>query len=176
MNIRTVLLVCFATVTIGIFSTSCHSSHKAGSQSNRVHGEESLSIKNINTTESQKQIVKEALSWVDTPYAYAKCDKKKGTDCSGMVLRVYEDVTGKKLPRNSAKQAEFCLPLEKGEVQPGDLVFFATGHDPEKISHVGIMIDDVCFVHASTKKGVIVSRIDTPYYIRTFIMFGRVPD
>lgn len=55
-------------------------------------------------------------------------------------------------------------------------MFFATGHDPEKISHVGIMIDDVCFVHASTKKGVIVSRIDTPYYIRTFIMFGRVPD
>lgn len=101
MNIRTVLLVCFATVTIGIFSTSCHSSHKAGSQSNRVHGEESLSIKNINATESQKQIVKEALSWVDTPYAYAKCDKKKGTDCSGMVLRVYEDVTGKKLPHGN---------------------------------------------------------------------------
>ena len=79
------------------------------------------------------------------------------------------------MPRNSAKQAEFCKSLDPDEVEIGDLVFFATGKDPDRISHVGIMIDEVNFVHASTKKGVVVSRIDTPYYIRTFKMFGRVP-
>ncbi len=88
----------------------------------------------------------------------------------------YEKVTGIKLPRNSAQQKEFCNSLRKGDVLPGDLVFFATGKDPEKVSHVGIMIDDNRFIHASSSKGVVVSDASQPYYQRTFKGFGRVPD
>lgn len=167
------LLLWIVTLSVALLLASCHSSKK-GSKTNYKQQEISISVNNLKGSESQKKIVEEAMSWIGTPYAYAKCDKKEGTDCSGMVLRVYEDVLGYKLPRNSAKQAEFCIPLKKEEVQTGDLVFFATGRDPEKISHVGIMVDDVSFVHASTKKGVVISRIDTPYYIRTLRGFGRV--
>lgn len=123
---------------------------------------------------NQKALVEEALTWLGVPYAYAKSDKKEGTDCSGMVLRVYLDVLDVKLPRNSAKQAEFCKKIKKDDLEPGDLVFFATGKDPDKISHVGLMIDKVNFIHASSKKGVIISQLDTPYYIRTFRQAGRV--
>jgi len=123
----------------------------------------------------EKRIVEEALSWRGTPYRYGGCHKGKGTDCSGMVMCVYDVAASVKLPRNSRKQADFCKKVAKGSVRPGDLVFFATGKDPAVISHVGIMIDDMRFVHASTKKGVIVSEINTPYYQRTFKMFGRVP-
>jgi len=59
-------------------------------------------------------------------------------------------------------------------VRAGDLVFFATGKDKNRVSHVGIMIDDVKFIHASTKKGVVVSEVTAPYYERTFMMYGRV--
>lgn len=121
------------------------------------------------------KVVEEAKTWIGTPYAYGRAEKGSGTDCSGMVLRVYEKVTGCKIPRNSAKQADFCIPLSKKDVVPGDLVFFATGKDPAKVSHVGIMLDDVSFIHASTK-GVLISRIDSPYYIRTFMGYGRVPE
>lgn len=121
------------------------------------------------------RLVAEALSWMGTPYRYAGSEKGKGTDCSGMVLRVYEDVAGMKLPRNSRKQAEFCRRLKEKEVRPGDLVFFATGRDRNVISHVGIMIDEKKFVHASTRKGVIISDVTTDYYRRTFMMYGRVP-
>lgn len=38
------------------------------------------------------------------------------------------------------------------------------------------MIDDTRFVHASTKKGVIISDMLTDYYRRTFRMYGRVPE
>ena len=123
----------------------------------------------------QKQIVEEAYSWMGTPYQYSGEEKGVGTDCSGMVLRVYEKVEGVKIPRNSAKQAEFCIPLESKEVETGDLVFFATGKDPDKVSHVGIMLDAENFIHASTSKGVVVSKVTTPYYTRTFKMYGRVP-
>ena len=121
-----------------------------------------------------RRIAEEAMTWIGTPYKYAGTEKGKGTDCSGMVLRVYEDIAGLKLPRNSARQAEFCKPLRSDEVEAGDLVFFATGSDPSKVSHVGIMVDDRQFVHASTRKGVVVSDVTTDYYTRKFMMYGRV--
>lgn len=149
------------------------------------------SIKNTAVTENQrpneimklrkgdavhKAIANEALTWLGTPYAYASSEKGVGTDCSGMVMQIYNDVAGHKIPRNSAKQAEFCRALKPEDVQIGDLVFFATGKDPDRISHVGIMLDEESFIHASTSKGVVISKITTPYYTRTFKGFGRAFD
>ncbi|MDE7347852.1 MAG: C40 family peptidase [Muribaculaceae bacterium] len=120
--------------------------------------------------------MEEALTWKGTPYGYGRAEKGKASDCSGMVMSVYEKVTGIKLPRNSAQQQDFCKHLKKKEVKIGDLCFFATGKDPDKTSHVGIMIDEKNFIHASTSKGVVVSDISQPYYVRTFKGYGRVPD
>lgn len=122
-----------------------------------------------------KRIAEESITWIGTPYGYGCSEKGVATDCSGLVLMVYKEIAEVKLPRNSAQQAEFCNNLKEKEVHPGDLVFFATGKDKEKISHVGVMIDSESFVHASSSKGVILSEIKTPYYQRTFIKFGRVP-
>lgn len=161
-------------ILCGVSVSSCRSKSNV-SRNEKIIRELTIHKGEMKGDRNHRMIVDEAMTWVGTPYAYAKNDKGEGTDCSGMVMTVYEDVIGKKLPRNSAKQAEFCKSLDPDEVEIGDLVFFATGKDPDRISHVGIMIDEVNFVHASTKKGVVVSRIDTPYYIRTFKMFGRVP-
>lgn len=119
-------------------------------------------------------IAKEALTWVGTPYKYAGQTKGKGTDCSGLVMVVYQEIADIKLPRNSAQQSDFCDEIKEKEIRAGDLVFFATGSDPKKVSHVGVMIDNVRFVHASGSKGVIISDMETPYYIRCFIKYGRV--
>ncbi len=174
MNGRTIktgiiLLAAIWTATL----TSCHSSKKAGGE---PFGP--ATVETIHVGKGDKwgrKVAEEALSWVGTPYRYAGCDKKEGTDCSGMVMRVYEDVTGSKIPRNSAKQAEFCYKLDTNKVETGDLVFFATGKDPKKVSHVGIVVDDNRFVHASSSKGVVVSQLTQPYYQQRLLMFGRVP-
>ena len=126
-------------------------------------------------TDIGEKIVKEALTWKGTPYGYARQEKGVATDCSGMVMIVYQEIANIKLPRNSAQQAAFCDELKEKDVRAGDLVFFATGKDKNKISHVGVMIDGCQFVHASSSKGVIVSEMTTPYYIRTFKKYGRVP-
>lgn len=125
---------------------------------------------------SDNAIVTEAYTWLGTPYGYAKAEKGKACDCSGMVMRVYEKVRGVKLPRNSAQQQDFCKKLKEKDVREGDLCFFATGKDPDRTSHVGIMIDDRNFIHASASKGVVISDITQPYYVRTFKGYGRVPD
>lgn len=121
------------------------------------------------------KIAEEALTWVGTPYKYAGSEKGIGTDCSGMVMVIYKETAKIDMPRNSAKQGEFCSDIGEGLIEPGDLVFFAIGEDKTKISHVGIMIDALRFVHASASKGVIISDMETPYYRRNFKKYGRVP-
>ena len=121
------------------------------------------------------KIAAEALTWKGTPYGFGKSDKGKATDCSGLVIVVFQEIAEIKLPRNSSQQADFCEELKEKDVMAGDLVFFATGKDKNQISHVGVMIDKKNFVHASASKGVIISDMDTPYYIRTFKKYGRVP-
>lgn len=158
-------------IIIGVGVTSCHTSHRVGSSPGKNDVEARTLANNTHT----HKIIAEANTWLGTPYKYAGQEKGKGTDCSGFVMKVYESVTGEKLPRNSAKQAEYCLQLHPDEVKQGDLVFFATGKDPAKISHVGIIIDSDSFIHASSSKGVIISDLNSNYYKRTFMMFGRVP-
>lgn len=169
------LLLTIGLFFISFFMTGCHSSKKAVGVSNnkKIPKTEVVNVKSLKGLE--RKIVEEALTWQGTPYKYGGSEKGRGTDCSGLVTKVYLDVANKKLPRNSAQQAEFCKKLKAKEVKPGDLVFFATGKSKDKVSHVGIMIDDHRFVHASAQKGVLISDVETPYYQRTFIMFGRVP-
>lgn len=122
-----------------------------------------------------KKLVEEAFTWLGTPYSYGGDKKGEGADCSGFIMVVFDKVIGCKLPRVSTKQAEFTRKLKPKDVKPGDLVFFATGKDPSKVSHVGMMIDDEQFIHASSSKGVCVSSMESKYYTDHFIMYGRVP-
>lgn len=157
--------------------TSCRS-HKSviiSGESRKGYEKKDLDIDLSHLSDKRRMIVEEALSWLGTPYEYAGMSKGSGTDCSGLVMKVYGDVLDAALPRNSARQAEFCDRIELDDVEAGDLVFFATGRDLSKVSHVGIMVDKVNFVHASTSKGVVISSVTTDYYSRRLIMYGRVP-
>ncbi len=68
-----------------------------------------------------------------------------GFDCSGFVQYLYRR-HGVRLPRHTSQQARSGRPVERGELLPGDLVFFRTGGGG--ISHVGIYIEEVWFIHA----------------------------
>lgn len=122
----------------------------------------------------EKKVIKEAETWIGTPYKYGGEQKGKEADCSGFVMRVYKDAIDCSLPRNSAKQYEFCKKIKRHNVKPGDLVFFATGSDPNLVSHVGIMVDDKRFLHTSSSKGVILSTLDSDYFAKRLIGFGKV--
>ncbi|OLT17663.1 hypothetical protein BJF78_12830 [Pseudonocardia sp. CNS-139] len=54
---------------------------------------------------------------------------------------------GISLPRTSRAQSQVGTPVAKGDLQPGDLVFFY-----RPVSHVGIYIGGGKVVHASNRK------------------------
>lgn len=132
-------------------------------------------IKGHNLTKKQCEIIEEICSWEGTPYRYGGAEKGIGADCSGLILRVFLDIADVKLPRNSAEQAEFCKQIKPNNVEACDLVFFATGRDPDKVSHVGLLLDTENFIHSSSSKGVIVTRLDSPWWHDRIKKFGRVP-
>lgn len=119
----------------------------------------------------ERALVEEAAGWIGTPYLYGGTTRA-GADCSGLVMEVYREVCGVKLPRSSAAQSRWCAPVAPDKMQPGDLVFFAA--DSAQVSHVGMFIGDGRMIHASSSRGVMVSALDNPYWLSRFYSIGRV--
>ncbi|HSB96646.1 MAG TPA: NlpC/P60 family protein [Spongiibacteraceae bacterium] len=90
---------------------------------------------------------------------------KDGVDCSGFVSLTYDRRLGIKLPRSTDEQAILGVSITQRELIAGDLVFFKTGRATR---HVGIYLEDGKFLHASTEKGVMISRMDDAYWTKTY--------
>ncbi|MFZ3588977.1 C40 family peptidase [Bacillus sp. DJP31] len=112
-------------------------------------------FQNVNTD----QLVNLGTSLVGTPYRYGGTTKK-GFDCSGFIGYVFSTSAGKKLPRTAANMWKAGTTVNTPEI--GDLVFFQTYKKGP--SHVGIFIGNDSFVHASSSKGVRVSKLSEKYY------------
>jgi hypothetical protein len=115
-------------------------------------------------------LVAEARKWIGTPYRYGGCDRD-GTDCSGFVMSVYKNVCGIKLPRSSSEQRSYCMEVSRNKTSVGDLVFFGS---ESKVSHVGLYIGNGEMIHASTSRGVMVSSIDSGYWLDHYCGAGHV--
>lgn len=163
---RHILFQMATVIALASAVSSCHSSHKV-SRDDRY--EETRS----EAKHSRNAIVREASKWLGTKYKYGG-ESKNGVDCSGMVMKVYLDAAHIKLPRSSAQQQRYCHQIHRKELDEGDLVFFATGRDKKRVSHVGIYIGDGKMIHASTSRGVIISGLDEKYYARNYHSSGRV--
>ena len=58
-------------------------------------------------------------------------------------------------------------PIKRGELRPGDLVFFNTRNAP--FTHVGIYIGDDRFIHAPSTNGrVRIDQMNARYYAQRF--------
>jgi cell wall-associated NlpC family hydrolase len=84
-----------------------------------------------------------ALAQQGKPYSYGATGPG-AFDCSGLTSFAYRQA-GITIPRTSKAQAGFGTPVAKGDLQPGDLVFF---YSP--VSHVGMYIGNGKMVHSST--------------------------
>jgi lipoprotein Spr len=110
-------------------------------------------------------------SYLNTRYL-AGGETRFGMDCSGLVVAVYRDYAGLKLPRGTAGLFNFGKKIPKGEIEFGDLVFFDL--DGKGISHVGIYIGGDRFIHATIQNGVTVSSLQDNYYKKGYMGARRV--
>lgn len=109
-------------------------------------------------------------SWYGVPYLYGG-KTKKGVDCSGFSSALYREVFKKNMAGSAATLYTKCKPVKQKDLKEGDLVFFKISGD--KISHVGVYLQNSHFVHASTKRGVVISSLNEAYYHKYFYKGGR---
>jgi murein DD-endopeptidase / murein LD-carboxypeptidase len=109
--------------------------------------------------------------WYSVPYQYGG-KTKSGIDCSGLTCTLYKSVYQKTISGSAATLWSKCNAVNEKQLSEGDLVFFKIGGD--KVSHVGVYLQNRRFVHASTKKGVIINSLDEAYYMKYFFKGGSI--
>lgn len=121
-------------------------------------------------------LLKTARSYYGVPYRTGGTSHS-GMDCSGFTQTSFKSI-GVNLPRVSRDQALIGQAVSKSQLEPGDLVFFATG-TPGRVNHVGIVTDAsnpdaIRFIHASSSRGIMETSMGINYWIRAYVKGRRV--
>jgi hypothetical protein len=104
---------------------------------------------------TEKLVEKLCKKFLNAPYLWGG-KTPFGVDCSGLVQMVFR-VLGVDLPRDAKDQAKDGLTVDfVSECMSGDLAFFTK--NTNRISHVGVILDDNEIIHASGR--VRVDRLD----------------
>ncbi len=110
-------------------------------------------------------------SFLGAPYKFGG-ESKSGIDCSGLVVQVYRQYAGFRLPHDTKKLYQLVKNIDKDDLVYGDLVFFSDGWF--SVSHVGIYVGAGKFVHSVKGSGVIVFSLDEGYYKKRYRGARRV--
>ena len=127
----------------------------------------SAHLRNLQTpppTVVRQALLEQHQRWAGTPYRIGGTTDR-GIDCSALVRNVFRDTFDVELPRSTQDQVHEGRPIDRQELQAGDLVFFSP---PGRYNHVGIYVGNGYFLHASTSKGVIISSLDNSYWRRYY--------
>ena len=120
------------------------------------------------TSATRTAIVAYAKQFLGNPYVYGGTSLTSGADCSGFTMRIFEHF-GIDTGRSSRDQAAKGKEIAISDIQPGDLLFYASG---DYINHVALYIGGGQIIHASNSKtGIIISTAyyRTPYKAVTFL-------
>jgi probable lipoprotein NlpC len=144
-----------------LFFASC-ASHKARVRNSRVD-----------------QVITTARTYTGTPYKYGGTTRA-GMDCSALMIHSFRSLD-MNLPRSAEDMSKAGKEVKLKKVQPGDLVFFATGKKKREITHVGLVTekkasDNVKFIHSSTSLGVVEDNLYSSYYRTRFRQARRLID
>lgn len=115
------------------------------------------------------ELLRSVDEWYGTKYKMGG-NSKSGIDCSAFVQSVYLSAFGLTVPRTAFEQYKAASHISATEMREGDLVFFNTTGG---VSHVGIYMGNNKFAHASVARGVTVSDLFDPYYLKRFLGIGR---
>jgi cell wall-associated NlpC family hydrolase len=142
-----VLIAALFGLTLALNPIAAPKAHAAASVSVRTHA--------LNVAAAQKGI---RYVWGGTT--------PRGFDCSGLTQYAYAKA-GKHLPRTSQQQFNATIRKAARHAQPGDLVFFYSGHN---VYHVGIYAGGGYMWHAP-RTGKTVAKV---HIWTKQIAFGRV--
>lgn len=157
----------FSIIILFYSLTGCSVINQESAVSNEQQGKSAQSALN---REENRSFKIEFEKWQGTPYKYGG-NGLNGVDCSAFVQSVFYSSQQIQLPRTTEKQLLVGKKIALSDAKSGDLLFFKTS---KKDKHVGIYLGYQQFMHASTSKGVIISRLNNPYWASVFWQARRI--
>jgi cell wall-associated NlpC family hydrolase len=120
-----------------------------------------------------QRVIKEAKTYKGTRHVMGGLSHS-GIDCSGLLYVSFQANGITNIPRIAQDFARYgSIIFNVNELMAGDLVFFTNTYRTSKlVTHAGICIGNGEFIHTSSSKGVMVSKINDPYYWRKYFLFG----
>lgn len=97
----------------------------------------------------RSRIVNYAIRFVGNPYRWGGTNPNTGADCSGFIQYVMEHGGGVHVDRTSRQQAVEGQAIPASTMEPGDLLFYASGRE---IDHVAMYIGKGKIVHAANRR------------------------
>ena len=107
-----------------------------------------------------------AMRYLGVPYRWGGASPS-GFDCSGFTMYVYAQI-GVSLPHYTGAQWNMGSPVSRGDLQPGDLVFF------NGLGHMGIYVGGGNFIHAPHTGDVVKISSMTGWYSSTYVGARRL--
>jgi hypothetical protein len=111
--------------------------------------------------------VRAAYSAIGVPYKWGGSNPKEGFDCSGLTMWSWAQA-GVSLPHSSAAQYAMLPHVSRGDLQPGDLLFF---YSP--ISHVAMYVGGNQMIHAKHPGTRVAKETISSYYWAVYSGAGR---
>ncbi|RNC84122.1 MAG: NlpC/P60 family protein [Winogradskyella sp.] len=153
--------------------SSCGSSKNASKRSKPKSNKTAVSKPPVSNQAAS--IIDYAKTFRGVKYKYGGISKK-GMDCSGLIYTSFGkyDIS---MPRTTSELSKTGDWIDIKKVIPGDLVFFATRKNSRKVNHVGIVTDvlgdEIYFIHASTSRGVMISKVSERYWYLAYVQARR---
>ncbi len=107
-----------------------------------------------------------AMQYLGVPYVWGGASPS-GFDCSGFIMYVYAQV-GVSLPHNAAAQYGYGTPVDRSQLQPGDLVFF------NGLGHAGIYVGGGSMIHSPHSGDVVKISSMSGWYASSYVGARRL--
>lgn len=132
----------------------------------------------LGVADHQDEMIAYAKQYLGVPYEFGAppYEQSKTFDCSSFTRHVFKKF-GQDLPRLARDQAREGVPVTRGQLQVGDLIFFTVPgrfKSDNIAGHVGIYIGDGKFIHTWGDPGVQISSLDSGYWSDMVISMRRI--
>src|SRR6266542_4794508 len=111
--------------------------------------------------------VQAAFSVIGVPYKWGGSNPQEGFDCSGLTMWSWAQA-GVSLPHSSAGQYAMLPHVSRGQLKPGDLLFF---YSP--VSHVAMYVGGNQMIHAKHPGTRVAKETISSYYWAVYVGAGR---
>lgn len=130
----------------------------------------------IRVQKVQKTAMNKLMGQLGKPYRWGGNSPRTGFDCSGLVYYAYKDLVNIRIPRtaNEMYHLRDARPVERGELESGDLVFFRT-QGRGTADHVGVYVGNGKFIQSPrTGQDIQITSLSEDYWVRHYVGARRV--